>query len=177
MKKDDCFELGHITKPRSFKGEVIAYLDTDSPEEYLEMESIFVEIKQQLIPFFIDHIRPHKKNNVRIKFEGIDNEEAAKSMVKKKLFLPMELLPELDTQDFYHHEVIGFKIEDINYGNIGIIADIVESNTNPIFKIDHPKGIEILIPVADDFIQNVDKENHKIIIKCPEGLIDLYLND
>ena len=84
MKKDDCFELGHITKTRSFKGEVIVYLDTDNPGEYLEMESVFVEIKQQLVPFFIEQILPHKKNSVRVKFEGIDTEETAKSIVKKK---------------------------------------------------------------------------------------------
>ncbi len=177
MKRDDCFELGHIARTRSYKGEVIVYLDTDNPGEYLEMESVFVEIKQQLVPFFIEQILPHKKNNVRIKFEGVDTEESAKSIVKKKIFLPVVLLPDLDAQDFYHHEVIGFSIEDINYGNIGVISDIVESNTNPIFKIDHPKGMEILIPVADDFIKNVDKDKHKIITSCPEGLIELYINE
>ena len=98
-------------------------------------------------------------------------------MANKKLYLPSEMLPDLDAQDFYHHEVIGFDIEDQNRGNIGTIADIVESNTNPIFKIDHPNGEEVLLPVADEFIVNVDKENQKIIVNCPEGLIDLYLNE
>lgn len=177
MKQSDCFELGHITKPRSFKGEVIVYLDTDSPEEYLEMESVFVEINRQLVPFFIEQIRPHKGKNVRVKFEGINSEEEAKAVVKKKLFLPLELLPELDTQDFYHHEVIGFSIHDQQVGNIGEIADIVESNTNPIFKIEHPGGEEILIPIADEFIVNVDKDQKQIVVNCPEGLIELYLNE
>ncbi|MBL4705172.1 MAG: 16S rRNA processing protein RimM [Flavobacteriales bacterium] len=176
MKKEDCFELGHITKPRSFKGEVIIYLDTDSLEEYLEMESVFVEINQQLVPFFIEDIRPHKSNNIRVKFEGIDSESDAKALVKKKLFLPLTLLPELDTQDFYHHEVIGFNVEDKQHGDIGVIADIVESNTNPIFKIEHPSGQEILIPVADNFIEKVNKEEKRIFVNCPEGLIELYLS-
>ena len=177
MKKEDCFELGHITKPRSFKGEVIIFLDTDSSEEYLEMESVYVEINQQLVPFFIDEIRQHKTNNIRVQFEGVDSAEAAKRLVNKKLFLPIELLPDLDTQDFYHHEVIGFSIHDKSYGDIGTIADIVESNTNPIFKIDHPSGDEILIPVADNFIEKVDKNSKTIFVNCPEGLIELYLNE
>ena len=176
MTQDDCFELGHITKPRSFKGEVIAFLDTDSPEEYLEMESVFVEINKQLVPFFIEDIRPQKGRHVRIKFEGVDTEEDAKSMAKKKLWLPLEVLPELDSQDFYLHEIIGFEIVDENYGPVGTIEDVVESATNPIFKIEHTQGSEILIPVADDFISNVDKENSVIHVSCPEGLIELYLD-
>jgi 16S rRNA processing protein RimM len=177
MIKSDCFELGHITKPRSFKGEVIIYLDTDSLEEYLEMESVFVEINEQLVPFFIETIFAYKANSVRVKFEGVDSEQSAKAIVNKKLFLPLELLPELESQDFYHHEVMGFSIQDKQHGDIGIIADIVESSTNPIFKIDHTSGQEILVPVADNFIEKVDKQAKRIFVNCPEGLIELYLNE
>ncbi len=177
MTKNDCFELGHITKPRSFKGEVIVYLDTDSPEEYLEMESVYVEINGQLVPFFIDAIHPHKARSIRVKFEGIDSEEDAKSMVKRKLFLPLDLLPDLDQQDFYHHEIIGFTVEDESYGTVGIIEDVVESATNPIFKIEHPSGKEVLIPIADEFITNVNKDQKVISVNCPEGLIELYLDE
>jgi len=176
MKKHDCFELGHITKLRSFKGEVIVYLDTDHPGEYLELESVFVELNEQLIPFFIEQIRPHKKNQIRVKFEGIGSEKDAQAILKKKLFLPLNLLPELNEQDFYHHDVIGFKVEDRNYGAVGVITDIVESDVNPIFKIEHSEGQEILIPVADNFIDKIDKSKQTIFTNCPEGLLDLYLD-
>ena len=176
MKKHDCFELGHITKLRSFKGEVIVYLDTDHPEEYEELESVFVELNEQLIPFFIEQIRPHKKSQIRVKFEGIESDEDAQVILKKKLYLPLNILPELNEQDFYHHDVVGFKVEDKRYGNIGVITDIVESKVNPIFKIEHSEGQEILIPVADEFIENIDKSKQTIFTNCPEGLIDLYLD-
>lgn len=176
MASDDYFELGWVTRPRSFKGEVIAYLDTDHPEDYLEMESVFVEINGNLIPFFIDFIQQQKQKHFRIKFEDVDTEEQARSLVKCKLYLPQEILPELDEQDFYLHEVIGYTITDVNDGELGELKEIVENKTNPLFQIEHSSGAEILVPMSDDFIRNIDKENKLITVECPEGLIDLYLS-
>ena len=52
MRKEDCYFLGKITRRHGLAGNVILKLDTDQPELYNKLESIFVEINGLLVPFF-----------------------------------------------------------------------------------------------------------------------------
>lgn len=176
MHKSDCFYLGKIAKKFSFKGEVLAWLDTDDPGyfEDLQMESVFVELNKHLVPFFIESSRLHKNDFLRIKFEEVDSEEDADRLLGSALYLPLSFLPKLEGDKFYFHEIIGFKAVDERLGDIGIITGVNDSSAQALFEI--KKGdIEILVPMIDDFIIKVDRENKAIILNTPEGLVDLYL--
>ena len=174
MKKEDCFYLGKIVKKYSFKGELLAKLDTDEPDLYDNLDAIFIDLRGNLIPFFIESSQLHKSDLLRIKFEDIDTEADAEALLKSDLYLPLELLPKLDGNKFYFHEVIGFTIIDINFGDVGVITAINDSTAQALFEIDRD-GIEILIPMNDEFIVKVDRNSKTVEVNTPEGLIDLYL--
>lgn len=175
MRKEDCFYLGKIAKKFSYKGEVLIWLDTDEPELYENMESVFVEQNKHLVPFFIVTSSLHKGDFLRTRFEDIDSEEDADSIMGNAVYLPLSSLPKLEGNKFYFHEVIGFDAEDQRLGVIGKIVSINDSSAQPLFEI--LKGdVEILVPMIDDFIVKIDRENKKVVLNTPEGLVDLYLN-
>jgi|SRR5690606_6106776 len=175
MQKKDCFYLGKIVKKYSFKGEVLAKLDTDEPELYENLDAVFVELRNNLVPFFIESSQLHKSELLRIKFEDVKTEQDADTLIKSDLYLPLDLLPKLDDDKFYFHEIIGFKVIDTNFGEVGIIKGINDSTAQALFEIDR-NGTEILIPMNDEFISKVDKKNKTIFVETPEGLIDLYIS-
>ena len=174
MKKQDCFYLGTIVSKYSFKGELLLYLDVDAPEEYEELESIFVEIRQKLIPFFIESSQFHKSHLLRIKLEDVDLEIDADELIKKEVFLPLNQLPELSGDEFYFHEVIGFTTSDLKYGEIGEITAINDQSSQAFFLIDHQEVV-IPVPVIDEFIHELDKKAKHITFDLPEGLITMNL--
>jgi len=174
MKKDDCFYLGKIVRKYSFKGELLAKLETDDPEAYTNLESVFIDYSPNLVPFFIESCRLHKSTLLRIKFEDVDTEVDADDLMGADLYLPLDTLPELEGDKFYYHEIIGFKAIDKNFGEIGKITGVNDTTAQAIFEIDRD-GSQILVPMIDDFILKVDKKAQEIHLNTPEGLIDLYL--
>lgn len=174
MRKEECFYLGKIAKKFSFKGEVLIYLDTDEPELYENMESVFVEYNKNLVPFFIENSSFHKNDFLRVKFEDIDNEADADGILNHEVYLPLSMLPKLEGNKFYFHEVIGFEIEDKRLGVFGKIVSINDTSAQPLFEVING-NVEILIPMIDQFLVAIDRENKKVIMDLPEGLVEMYL--
>ncbi|MEG1021668.1 MAG: ribosome maturation factor RimM [Myroides sp.] len=174
MRKKDCFYLGKVAKKYSFKGEVLVYLDTDEPELYTELESMFVEINGHLVPFFIEKSSIHREKFLRTQFEDMDSEEIADTIVGKDVYLPLTMLPKLEGNKFYYHEIVGFDAIDQRLGNFGTILRISDNGVQALFEVQKNDAV-ILIPLIDEFIIEVNRENRSILFNTPEGLIDLYI--
>lgn len=174
MLKEECFYLGRIVRKFSFKGELLAKLDTDDPEVYENLESVLIDFNDKLIPFFIDSCQLHKSTLLRIDFEDVKNEADAEDLIGASLYLPLEQLPKLSGDQFYYHEITGFAVEDVNYGPIGIITGVNDHTAQALFIID-AQGKEVLIPINDLFIKELRRDEKKMILDVPEGLIDIYL--
>ncbi len=174
MTKDDCFELGIISKLFSFKGEVILFLDSDQPEHYYDLDMVFLEINGQLVPYFVEKSAVHNKaNQLRVRFDTVDDEDGAKRIVKKKAYLPLAELPQLKDDQFYYHEVKGFIMHDQDDQKIGKVLDIIENPANTLAEVQYNFS-EALIPLNDQSFISIDKANKIIKVNIPEGLLEIY---
>ncbi|MEN8137142.1 MAG: ribosome maturation factor RimM [Bacteroidota bacterium] len=173
MLKEDCFLVGWIVRKHGFKGDVIIKLDTDVPEQYENMESIFLAQGEDLVPYFFERSSFTNKGFMKVHFEGVDTEEEADRIMKSELFLPLDFLPELDEDAYYYHEIVGYDVVDAKHGSIGVVKLVDDSSAQKLLIVDHD-GIEIMIPM-DHMVNKVDKEKHIVEIETPDGLLDLYL--
>ncbi len=178
MNIEECYYLGYTSKVHGKQGELIVKPDVDFPEEYTNLESVLIQLNKKdktLVPFFIANSQVLNNSTLKIKIEDINSFEEAKALVGKELFLPLNSLPKLSGNKFYYHEVIGFEVIDSEKSNIGKIKQILDYPTQAIFEIINEENKEILIPITDEIITKVDRENKTIEITTPEGLIDIYL--
>lgn len=174
---DECYELGKIIKSHGLKGEMSIFLDVDYPEDYEEMDSVLVLLDGELIDFEIEQIRilPNKPKTALVKLATIDKIEQTDALVGTSLYLPLDVLPELGEKEFYYHEVIGFEVVDQKLGFISTI-DTVYSFTEGSLLVLEYKGKEVLIPINDETIVEVDRDNKTLKVNLPDGLLDVYLS-
>lgn len=173
MNIGECFQLGYVIKKHGLSGEVNILLDVDVPQEYQNLESVFVEINDKLVPFFIESISI-KGNKAIVRFEDVNTAEQADELKGKGLFLPLTVLPELDDDKFYYHQIISYHVMDVTAGDIGTIKDVYTSPKQDLLAIDH-QGKEVLVPINDEIIGKVDHESKILNVDLPEGLLDIYL--
>lgn len=174
MEKADCFHLGYVAKLHGFKGEVSLFLDVTNPEDYETLDAVFIEINGQLTPFFVTAFKLKNKGFAAVKFEGVTSENDARILLRKNLFLPAQILPKLSGNNFYDHEVVGYKVMDSLYGEVGILESIIDLQVNPLIQIMNGSK-EVLVPLIEGLVQKVDRANKTLHITAPAGLIELYL--
>ena len=97
-----------------------------------------------------------------------------KSLKEKNYNLPVSLLPRLEGNKFYYHEITGFAVIDKNHGNIGLLKSVLDLPRQSLLQIQHGEK-EILVPLTDEILLKVDREKKELQIDAPEGLIEIYL--
>ena len=175
MTKDTCFYVGKIVKTHGLKGEVTLRIDNEQFDKIEELNYFLLDINDKLIPYFVENITFHS-NKSFVLFQDLKTLEAANQLVGISAYLPLDLLPEKDGNDFYSHEVVDFLVIDEEKGELGKVQEIIEYPTQSLIQI-VINGKEVLIPIHDDIIQDVNREEKKIYIKAPNGLIDMYLEN
>ncbi len=174
MNKADCFHLGYVAKLHGYKGEVSLFLDVSNPEDYNGLDAVFIDLNGQLTPFFIESFKLKNKGFAAVKFEGVNTEKDARILLRKSLYLPAQVLPELSGTQFYDHEVEGFTVIDTSFGVVGVLEAVLDFQVNPLLQIMNGNK-EVLVPLIDGLVKELDREKKTMTIAAPEGLIQMYL--
>ncbi len=169
MEIDSCFKIGYISKTHGLKGGVTAVFSEAG--EFESLESVFLEIKHSLVPYFIESYSDRGEKGF-IKFEDVNTFEQAEALKGCSIYLPKTVRPKLKRGDFYNDEIVGFEVVDAQHGILGDVREIIESGPNRLLSVDH-SGKEILIPVNGPFIKSVNKSKKKIQTDLPDGFLEL----
>jgi len=169
--------IGRIVKTHGVEGEISVAFDVDNIDSLLAAAHCVMVYDEGLpVPFFLSGIRSRGAQSRLLKFDDINSESAAAQFVGKDVYMPAALVAEYEDDDdktdgFFASDLIGFSVidHDTQYG-IGTIACIDEQTENALFVVDTPRG-EVLIPIADEYVTDIDAEARTISLSLPNGLI------
>lgn len=170
---ENLVNIGYTKKPHGLKGELKVQIDDLYLDDFLDAETVFLELKGKKLPFFIENVR--EGNEVLVKFEDVDSKEAADALSGKEIFLRESDIVPLDEkgiEEDNYIQYIGYQIQDSELGLIGEIEDIIEYPQQMMAAVTY-QDRAVLIPLNEAFIKEVQKGTKILLMELPEGLLDL----
>lgn len=168
LKKKDFTYFGKFLKPHGTKGEIGLWSDSMSLDE--ECDFVAADIDGILVPFFFEYKKTKNNDTMIVKIERINSSEEVRLLTNKEVYIPREWVENSDNVSWGYFR--GFTAEDTTHGALGEITDIDDSTINTLFVIQNNGG-ELLVPIQEEFISDIDHEKRHIKFCLPEGLISL----
>ena len=171
IKKDEVFKIGIFNKPHGVKGE-ISFTFTDDIFDRVECEYLVCLLDGIFVPFFIEEysfsFRYHCFSQTgRGGYLGKGPYVyECRGLFPKKYVGEEEDSDDIPTWNYF----IGFKVEDVNHGELGEIVAVDDSTMNVLFAIEKG-GEELLLPAHEEFITKLDKKKRLLTVEVPDGLI------
>ncbi len=168
IRAEEVYKIGKLGKAHGVKGE-ISFLFDDDVFDRTDADYLILDIDSIYVPFFIEEYRFKSDDNALMKFEGIDTQERARELTGCDVYFPREKA-EADEEQLSWAAIVGFELVDANTGKTaGRIASIDDATMNILFELEDGK----LIPASEELITDIDTKKKQIVIKLPEGILEL----
>lgn len=172
MTIEESFYIGYISKTRGLKGELQLFFEFEDYQD-LDFDVLFAEVNKKLVPYFVDNIKYQINSTAYLNLEDVDHIDKAQPLVRKKIYLPNDKMPERDPDDFRYTDLIGYLVIDEVHGKLGDITHVQEMPQQFIATVDF-NGKELMFPLNDDLMLGIDAEDKVLEVDLPEGLVELY---
>ena len=155
---NDYFKVGQIVNTHGIKGEVKVIPLTEDPNNFKRYGKVLVDNEWKNILGV-----KFQKDRVILKLEGIDSMNVAETYKQKYLKVLRADEPTLEEDEYYLVDIIGSTVYDTNGNNLGEIFEVLQTKNNDVYWIKKPK--ELLIPVLDDIVEEINVEEKKVIVR------------
>ena len=167
---EDLTWIGTVANVHGIQGELKIYPLTDTPEYYLETKQFLIEKAEELIPFEVEQLRLHK-NQWIVKFVSIDDRDQAESYRNYRVLIEDAQLRPLEEDEFFLHDLIGCRLEDLQGVVLGEVKDVLQTGANDVYSV-RREHHEFLVPVIPEIVKEVDLDHKVIRIDPIPGLIE-----
>ncbi|MEX1182358.1 MAG: ribosome maturation factor RimM [Gemmatimonadota bacterium] len=170
--------VGHIAKAHGTRGELFVWPLTDHPDD------VFATGQQLLLgdeegalpgdaPFVVVETARAFKRGLLVRLEGITSREESDAVARRYLLVPADAVAPADEDELFYHELLGMRVVTVAGGDIGVVREVYEAVPHDLLEVKGVDGRVRLIPFADRLVHEIDRDNARLVIDPPEGLLDL----
>jgi 16S rRNA processing protein RimM len=157
MPRAAWFRLGRVLGTHGLTGRLKVRSDAQSVESYLAAGRVRLGESVEASADFVVRGAVAAKNHVLLDLAGIDD------------FVARRDLPALAEDEYYWADLIGAAVFDPDGRPVGQLVQIINPGAHDVFVV-RPEGDadELLIPVVDQFVLDIDPAAGRIKVRVPE---------
>ncbi len=170
---DEMVVVGRIARVHGLRGNVVIDPQTDFPESRFGPGSTVYRAgaNGEIAALRVTECRMHRGRPI-VGFDGIESIDEAEPMAGAELRVPEASLEPLPPNSFYHHDLVGCRVETRAGDRIGTVERVEGDGGASRLAVATGSG-EVLIPLAADICVRVDVARKVVVIEPPEGLLEL----
>ena len=172
ISEDSLVESGQIVGTHGLRGDLKVRPLSGDPVSLLSAVKVFLRLPDGRLHGAEPLRQTLHKGIVLLRLSGFESLTAAEGLKGCLVLLDRELLPELDSDEFYWHQIEGSTVVDRQYGEIGHLKSMFTTAAHDTWVVEGVSG-EVMIPVVAEFVVAIDVEQKMIEVDLPTGLIGI----
>lgn len=174
MEIDDLISIGFVKNPIGNDGEFAVIPDKNFTEIFSHLSEVFFVFPDKTVRFETIQSSTKQGKRFRIKLRGTTTKSTAFNLKNAKLMLAPQDIDLLSKEKLKFYKIDGYQVFTIDDKLIGVVDHILSNPTQKIISITRPNGKEIMIPLVEQFIQEINYKNRSIKVTPPEGLLNAH---
>lgn len=171
METNELIGIGRIVGTHGYKGTVKVASLTDFPQRFKDLKKVIVWHGKKQAEMEVESSGQHQ-GLILMKIKGIESKEEAQLYHNALLCVKEEEIYPLPEGYYYHFQLEGLAVYDMEKGYLGVLKEVLETGANDVYVVDSEQYGEILIPALKQVVLDVDLNEKKMQVKLLDGLID-----
>ncbi|HJA74135.1 ribosome maturation factor RimM [Limosilactobacillus pontis] len=166
----DFYNVGKIVNTHGIRGDVRVMPTTDFvAERFAKGQDLYLQQAGEPLKLIVESARQHK-GFILVKFVGYDNINDVQAFRDHELMVSGKDQQPLEDGQYYYHQIIGLSVKTVDGEELGTIKEILSPGANDVWVVQRDGKKDLLLPVIDDVVKDVDLDAGEVTVELMEGL-------
>ena len=158
--------IAQVLKSNGRDGELLVSFSGIEPEEIDLEEPVFIEFDGLPVPFYFESFTTRGTRRALVRLTGVHSLKDADELAGAILYAEDDLYEDEET------DLTGWTVLDADGTEAGTVTAHEDIPGNPCIWVETGHG-EVLIPLHEELVLDVDEERQTLRMEIPEGLLSL----
>jgi 16S rRNA processing protein RimM len=167
---DSYIKVGWIQRAHGFQGKVVAWLDCPLNVGEVQLKNIFIQLGHTLVPYQVTYWES-LPNKVILALQGVQDRTEAYRLKGKLVFVSKANLLGKAMEEHLKLLWIGYRVVDTQQSDLGTVIRVEQFPSQRMLVVAYLDK-ELMIPMHEDLVSNIDHVNKQISVNLPPGFIE-----